>query len=521
MKSLREARMMGRRRTFRMVGLALAVAMVAAACGGGDNNKGATATTTGGTAQKGGVYRTAISSFGNFTQGFDPTAEYLGLAFDLYGALLRNLVSYKHVAGAEGNKLYPDLAQTLDGVASSDGLTYTFKLKPNVKFGPPVNRAITSKDIEYAFERLNIATLGAGYGTYYYESIKGMDGKAKEAKPISGIETPDDQTIIFHLKQKTSDFLYRLSMAATAPIPSEVAKCFDNKIGGYGRYVISSGPYMLQGSDKLDISSCSALKPISGYDPTKKMVMVRNPNYDQATDDLRSNNVDGIDIQADSNLDDIFNKVLQGTLDGSLYDNPPATIVRQYVTDPSKKQYLHSNSGDRTWFVFMNLSTQHFDDIHVRKAANFVMNKAGILRAWGGTTFGQIATHVMPPSVINDTLGQDFDPYKSPDFAGDEAKAKDEMKQSKYDSNKDGVCDAKECSGLIMVNRNTPPWTNADPGTFGAPLFGGPNIVPTNNSNYGLIGITPEKAKTLGVKFPPGAPMPPSVDADIAACNKI
>ena len=559
--------MMGRRRTFRMVGLALAVAMVAAACGGGDNNEGSTATTTGGAAQKGGVYRTAVSSFGNFTQGFDPTAEYLGLAFDLYGALTRNLVSYKHVAGAEGNKLYPDLAQTLDGVASSDGLTYTFKLKPNVKFGPPVNRAITSKDIEYAFERLNIATLGAGYGTYYYESIKGMDGKAKEAKPISGIETPDDQTIIFHLKQKTSDFLYRLSMAAAAPIPREVAKCFDTKIGGYGRYVISSGPYMLQGSDKLDISSCSALKPISGYDPTKKMVMVRNPSYDQSTDDLRGNYVDGIDIQVDSNVDDIFNKVLHGTLDGSLYDNPPATIVRQYVTDPSKKQYLNSNSGDRTWFVFMNLSTPPFDDIHVRKAANFVMNKAGILRAWGGTTFGQIATHVMPPSVINDTLGQDFNPYASPNFAGDEAKAKEEMKQSKYDSNKDGVCDASACKGLIMVNRNTPPWTNAEPvvvdslgkigiqvkpreladhytavqtvknqipigmdtgwgkdypdaATFGAPLFGGPNIVPTNNSNYGLIGLTPEKTKELGIKVPAGMTFP-SVDADIAKCSQI
>jgi peptide/nickel transport system substrate-binding protein len=558
--------MMGRRRTFRMVGLALAVAMVAAACGGGNDNESSTATTTGGTAQKGGVYRTAISSFG-FTQGFDPTAEYLGLAFNFYGALTRNLVSYKHVAGAEGNKLYPDLAQSLDGVVSDDGLTYTFKLKPNLKFGPPVDRAITSKDIEYAFERLNIATLGAGYGTYYYEAIKGMDGKAKEAKPISGIETPDDQTIVFHLKQPISDFLYRLSMAATAPIPREVAKCFDTKIGGYGRYVISSGPYMLQGSDKLDISSCSTMKPISGYDPTKKMVMVRNPNYDQATDDLRSNNVDGIDIQVDSNVDDIFNKVLQGTLDGSLYEPPPATIVRQYVTDPAKKQYLHSNSADRTWFVFMNLGTPPFDDIHVRKAANFVMNKAGILRAWGGTTFGQIATHVMPPSVINDTLGQDFDPYKSPDFAGDEAKAKEEMKQSKYDSNKDGVCDAKECSGLIMVNRNTPPWTNAEPvvvdslakigiqvkpreladhytavqtvknqipigmdtgwgkdypdaGTFGAPLFGGPNIVPTNNSNYGLIGLTPEKQKELGIKVPAGTTFP-SVDTDIANCNKI
>jgi peptide/nickel transport system substrate-binding protein len=168
---------------------------------------------------------------------------------------------------------------------------------------------------------------------------------------------------------------------------------------------------MLQGSDKLDISSCSKMKPISGYDPTKKMVLVRNPSYDQATDDLRGNFVDGIDIQVDSNVDDIFNKVLQGTLDGSLYEPPPATIVRQYVTDPSKKQYLHSNSGDRTWFVFMNLSTPPFDDIHVRKAANFVMNKAGILRAWGGTTFGQIDCHLMPRSVIIDTLGQDLNSY--------------------------------------------------------------------------------------------------------------
>src|SRR4029453_9078509 len=157
MKSLRKARMMGRRRTFRMVGLALAVAMVAAACGGGDDNKSSTATTTGGTAQKGGVYRTAISSFG-FTQGFDPTAEYLGLAFDFYGALTRNLVSYKHVAGGPGNKLYPDLAQSLDGVKSDDGLTYTFKLKQGIKFGPPVDRAITSKDLENDFVGINILT---------------------------------------------------------------------------------------------------------------------------------------------------------------------------------------------------------------------------------------------------------------------------------------------------------------------------------------------------------------------------
>jgi peptide/nickel transport system substrate-binding protein len=556
--------MMGkRRRTFGMVGLVLVVALLAAACGGGKSTK---STPSGGTAQKGGVYRTAISNF-DFTQGFDPTAEYLGLAFDFYQALLRNLVSYKHTNGAAGNKLYPDLAQSLDNVVSSDGLTYTFKLKPNIKFGPPVNRAITSKDVEYAFERLNIATLGAGYGTYYYNAIKGMDGKATQAKPISGIETPDDSTIIFHLKQPTGDFLYQLSMPAAAPIPQEVAKCFNSKIGGYGRDVVSSGPYMIQGADKVDASSCSSIKPMSGFDPTKKLVMVRNPNYDQSTDDLRGNYVDGIDIRVDTNVDDIFNKVLQGSLDGSLADQPPNTVVRQYLTDPSKKPNLHTNAGDRTWFIFMNTITPPFDDIHVRKAANYIMNKAGILRAWGGSTFGQIATHIMPPTVINSALGQDYDPYASPNFGGDEAKAKDEMKQSKYDSNKDGVCDASVCKNLIMINRNRPPWTTAEPvvvdslskigiqvkareladhypavqtvknkipigldagwgkdyadaSTFAGPLFGGSYIIPTNNSNYALIGLTPAKAKGLGVSIPAGATIP-NLDSDIDNCQKI
>src|SRR6266571_3946859 len=278
--------MMGkRRRLFGMVGLA-----IAAACGGGGGGGGGGQT---GGVQKGGVLRTALDDFG-FTDAFDPTGEYLASAFTMYQALGRTLVNYKHIAGPPGNKLYPDLATALPTL-SSDGLTYTFKLKSGVKFGPPVNRAITSKDIEYAFERINTAPLVAQYGQYYYGVIKGMDGKAPAPAPISGIETPDDTTIVFHLTKPTGDFLYRLSMAATAPIPQEVAKCF-TKAGDYGRFVISSGPYMLKGSDKLNTSSCDAMKPISGFDPSKQITMVRNPNYVQSTDNLRTNNVDGIHV---------------------------------------------------------------------------------------------------------------------------------------------------------------------------------------------------------------------------------
>jgi peptide/nickel transport system substrate-binding protein len=557
---------MGKRRQYvRLVGLALALALVAAACGGGDNESSTSGQQA--TPQKGGVLRTAISDFG-FVDGFDPTGEYTAVGIGIYGAMLRSLMGYKHVAGPPGNELVPDLASAPPEI-SSDGLKYTFKLKPNIKWAPPLNRAVTSKDVAYAFQRINTEPLVAQYGFYYNGVVKGMDGKAKSADTkISGIETPDDQTIIFNLDKPTGDFLYRIAQPATAPIPEEVAKCF-TKAGDYGRYVISSGPYMIQGADKLDISSCKAMKPISGFDASKNLTLVRNPNYDQATDNTRSNYVDGITVTVDTNVDDIFSRIQAGDLDSSISDQPPKPVLQQYLTDPAKKPYLHSNSGDRTWYLTMNWAVPPFDDLHVRKAANWIMDKAGILQAWGGSTFGDIATHNIPPIVLGEKLGSDYNPYPSEGNHGDEAKAKEEMKQSKYDTNKDGVCDAKECSNLVMPNRNTPVFTDseavvvsslakigikvkprelassaayttiqtvknqipiamnpgwgkdyADAYTFTFPEWDSRSIKPTGNSNYPLQGMTPDQAKTMGIPYPQGVTIP-SIDADNDACQKI
>ena len=555
-----------KRQQARLVGLALALALVAAACGGGDDEGG-----DGGqqqaTAEKGGVLRTAISDFG-FTNGFDPTGEYVAIAFTLHGALGRTLMATKHVADAPGNELFPDLAAAEPEI-SEDGLKYTFKLKPNIKWGPPLDRNITSKDVAYAFQRINTAPLVAQYGFYYFGTIKGMDGKAKSAdQKVSGIETPDDSTIIFNLEKPTGDFLQRLGMAATGPIPEEVAKCF-TKAGDYGRYVISSGPYMLQGADKLDITSCDSMKPISGFDPSKKITLVRNPNYDQATDNLRGNYPDGITMSINTNVDDIFSQIEAGTLDSSVSDQPPKPVLQRYLTDEAKKPYLHSNSGDRTWYITMNWATPPFDDVHVRKAANWIMDKQGILQAWGGTTLGDIATHNLPPIVLGDKLTADYNPYASEGNRGDEAKAKEEMKQSKYDTDKDGVCDASQCANLVMINRNVTPWTDAeavvvsslekigikvkprelassaayttiqtvknkipialnagwgkdyaDPYAFVGALFDSRSIIATGNTNYPLLGLKPEQAQELGIDYPEGVTIP-SVDADVDACQKI
>src|ERR1041384_5443864 len=72
--------------------------------------------------------------------GFDPSFEYLTTNWDIFSSLmLRNLTSYTH--RPDGLKPVPDLATGL-GQFSADHLSVTYKLKPNVKFSPPIDRAI-------------------------------------------------------------------------------------------------------------------------------------------------------------------------------------------------------------------------------------------------------------------------------------------------------------------------------------------------------------------------------------------
>jgi peptide/nickel transport system substrate-binding protein len=544
-----------------IVSSAVVLVIVATACGTSTSNS----TRSGEQVHRGGVYRTAISSFG-FTGGFDPTGEYLGLAWDFYGAMLRTLVTYRHVAGPAGNVLVPDLATSVPQ-PTDGGLTYTFHLKPGIMFGPPVSRPITSQDIAYAFERMDSKAEVAEYAFYFDGVVQGMSQHGGPLTPISGIDTPDASTIVFHLTKPTGDFLYRLALPATAPIPHEIAVCFPTG-GGYGRDVVSSGPYMIKGAQNVDISSCKAITPMSGFDPTLHLTLVRNPNYAQATDSAsdRSNLVNGISVIVDSNVTDIFEKVQNGSLDGSLADTPPAAIEQQYLTNPSLRPDYHSNSGDRTWYITMNLSTPPFDDIHVRKAVNDIIDKTGLLKVWGGPTHGQIATHIMPPTILDNQLTSSFDPYATPGETGSLTLAKQEMMLSKYDPKHDGMCDVAACKGLVMTNRNYPPWIDmepivaedlakigigvvpreletgaayqtiqtvkndipialnagwgkdyADPYTFAEPLFSSSSIIPSGNVNNSLVGLTRSQASSIGIGYPAGGV--PSVDTQIGGCE--
>jgi peptide/nickel transport system substrate-binding protein len=513
----------------------------------------------------GGTYRVGWETSFGFTDGLDPTGEYLGEAFSLFSDLLvRTLVGYNHVAGAAGNKLVPDLAASWK--LSNGGKTYTFKLKSGIKFAPPVSREITSKDFVTAFERLGDPKDGAQY-SFYYGVIKGFDafGKGK-ASSISGIKTPNAKTIVFNLTQPTGDFLFRVGMPATGPMPREVTKCFDGQPEKYGRDLISSGPYMFEGENALDISSCDKLKPASGYDPTGSMTLVRNPSYNKSTDSpkARQNLPDRFEFTIDSNSDDIYQKIANGDLEDENSTVPPQ-ILQKYVTDSSLRPNLHLNSGDRIWYITMNLTQKPFDDVHVRRAMNWIIDKEALRKAWGGPTSGAVAHHIVPDTLFNNQLSR-YSPYGTPGDHGSLAKARAAMKGSQYDTKHNGLCSASACKGVLLIAdkrgvddrmvpviqadaakigitftvrsvagayptiqtpaknvpiSERPGWGKdyADALTFFAPLFDGRTIIPQGNSNFALVGLTPSTAKAVGVHGT--VKNIPSVNEDLDHCSTL
>jgi peptide/nickel transport system substrate-binding protein len=534
---------------------------------GGGSQATASKSYDNGSSAKGGTYTVGWEQSFGFTDNFDPTGEYLGNAWGIYvNLLMRSLIGYKHQPGAAGNELIGDLATDVPK-PTDGGLTYTYHLRKGIKFGPPVNRVITSKDVQYALDRLANKDDGGEYG-FYYTVIKGWDAASKTSTltHISGVTTPDNNTLVVHLTQPTGDFNYRMSMPATAPIPPEVGSCFQGKPGDYGRNLISSGPYMLAGS-KGTFTSCAALKPFPGYAGANgnHLNLVRNPNYDQSTDAYRKNYPDKFQYVINSNADDIFNKVEAGQYDDEQSSPSPKTL-RKYQTNPQLKPRLLPNVGDRTWYLTMNLTQPPFDDIHVRKAMNYIMDKQALRLAWGGAIEGQIATHIVPPVLYNGGLAE-YDPYGSANETGDLQKAMAEMKQSKYDPNKTGKCTASACRSVLMIgdtraldNRmipvvqasakkigvtftvrqingayttiqttsknipisERPGWGKdyADASTFFSELFDGRAIIPQGNTNYSLVGVTPQlnTSKKLGLKG--NLNNVPSVNSQIDTCQK-
>jgi peptide/nickel transport system substrate-binding protein len=388
-----------------------------AACGGGGN------TTTPENKSKGG-YNAAVDSVvnpstakgGTLRMGFssdidswDPARTYYAWGWNMNRFYTRKLVDYDAKVGAEGTKLVPDLASEMPQI-SADGMTYTFKLKDGIKFedGTP----ITSKDIKYGIERIFAQDVLSGGPTYLIDFLdqgQKYPGPYKDTDPnklgLKSVQTPDDKTIVFTLKEPFGDFPYLLAMPGAGPVPQ--AKDTGDK---YANHPIASGPYMFE-----------------SYQPGKSAILVRNPNWDPATDSFRKALPDKIELTLGLDPNEIDNRLLAGTLD----IDPGQTGVQQaaqtkILNDNNLKQNADAfNNGFIRYFAISTV-VKPFDNIHCRKAVQYAADKTALQTARGGPIAGgDIATNMLPPNIA----GHDpnLDPFGTKQGKPQVDKAKEEL----------------------------------------------------------------------------------------------
>ncbi|MER5937214.1 ABC transporter substrate-binding protein [Streptomyces sp. NPDC001928] len=391
----------------------LALSLGAAACGGGDDNDGsgggsgkkdaALSSIVNASTKKGG---TVTYEHSDVPDSLDPGNTYYGWVQNFSRLYARALTSFKPAAGKEGLEVVPDLAESL-GTASADAKTWTYKLRKGLKYqdGTP----ITSKDVKYAIERSNFAPEALSNGpTYFKAYLEGGDKykgpyKDKSADGIKSIETPDDTTIVFKLKQPFADFDYLATFSQTAPVPQ--AKDTGAK---YVQNIVSSGPYQFE-----------------SYEEGRAATLVRNKNWDAKTDPIRKALPDKISIKFKVNPVTVDNDLLADKITADAAGTGVQPQTQPKVLQGKNAAMTDNSYAGATQYIALNVNVAPFDNIECRKAVQWGLDKQSVLDAMGGTPKGDVATTLLPPSVNGYAK---FDTYATEGHKGNVAKAKEALK---------------------------------------------------------------------------------------------
>jgi peptide/nickel transport system substrate-binding protein len=276
----------------------------------------------------------------------------------------------------------PDLAAGPPEV-SADGRTVTVRIRPGVRFSPPVSREVTADDVRYAIERGFFRTVGNAYAPLYFGEIAGARPGVRAGTRISGLETPDPSTLVIRLRSPRGGSLAAaLVMQLTAPVPREYAAPFDAaRRSRYEANQVATGPYRL--ADRR---------------PGRRISLVRNPNWDPATD-RRPARLDAIDVRI--GFEDAVRAsrlVLRGRGVVSGDFTPPPPILRSEL--PERREQFSATSAGGLFFLAMNTTLRPFRSVEVRRAVVAGFDRLAMRRALGGDVTGeQLATHFIPPGV--------------------------------------------------------------------------------------------------------------------------
>jgi len=364
-----------------------AAALAVAGCGGGNDNTstGGSSGKPSGQAKRGGTLTVLYNGDVDF---IDPGITYYQYGFNVAYMTQRPLFSYKP---DNAQAPVPDLASGPPKVTNG-GKTLTVTIRKGVKFSPPVNREVTSKDVKYAIERGYNPNVAGEY-LAYFSDVKGAaaakDTKAGETPDISGIETPDDQTIVFQMTRPRAAIVTgALSMPVSAPVPQEYAEKYDaKKPSQYGTHQVATGPYMVENGGQANAS---------GYKPGQYIHLVRNPSWEAKTD-YKPAYLDKINIQEGEDPDVASRRILSGqSLVNGDFQLPPS-ILKSTSSGSQKSQLVITPPTGRFRYIALDTRKKPFDDLNVRKALAAAFDRNALRQAFGGPLVGDIPTHIIPP----------------------------------------------------------------------------------------------------------------------------
>jgi len=340
--------------------------------------------------------RTLMLATVNDPQTLDPAKAYDTDSLPFVRVLYRGLVDYDEKANIAN-----EVAQSRS--VSSDGKTYTFKLRPDVYFTS--GRRVEANDFRYALERvLDPAT--ASEGLSQYTMIDGAEeytkAKTKNEKAdvhVRGIKTPDANTIVFHLKAPNATFLNYLALPFSYAVPREQVEKYGKE---FGEHPDGCGPFMLD-----DWVHDAWLK------------LKRNPRYFHP--DLPRTDRLEMQIGVSPTLQTMLFE--QGRIDLLSLNTASGPEYLRLKRNPQwAPLMLHAPEMD-VRYLCLNTEMKPFDDVRVRQAMNYAINRDRIVSFQNGRATK--ARGALPPGMpaYNPQLFQ---------YSYDPAKAKQLLREAGY-----------------------------------------------------------------------------------------
>ncbi|TBG74610.1 ABC transporter substrate-binding protein [Rhizobium leguminosarum] len=281
----------------------------------------------------------------------DPAIGYDWVNWSMIKSLYSRLMDY---APGTPNPV-PSLADSF--TVSPDGLTYTFKLHKGVKFSN--GREVVASDVKYSIERaVDPKTQGPGAG--FFGAIKGFeDETGGKTTTLSGIETPDDGTVIFNLSRPDATFLHVLAINFASVVPKEAVEA---AAGDFGKKPVGSGTFILK-----------------DWTIGQQLVFERNKDYFVKGVPY----IDSFKVEVGQEPLVALLRLQKGEVDIAGDGIPPAKFL-EIKNSAEGAQMIVDGEQLHTGYITLNTKVKPFDNVKVRQALNMAINKERITRILNG-----------------------------------------------------------------------------------------------------------------------------------------